>query len=67
MCCTCITLVEADANLFEGDLKTHSFMMNGVFDDQKGSQYIVKYNIMKADDYITWLRSVISSPVRELS
>lgn len=44
------------------DLKQHSFVMNGVFDDHKGLQYVIKYNIMKLDDYITWLHSVISSP-----
>jgi hypothetical protein len=36
--------------------------MNGVFDDQKGLQFLAKYNLLKSDHNITWLQSVVPTP-----
>jgi hypothetical protein len=44
------------------DLKHQTYVMNGVFDDHKGLQCVIKYNLLKPDHYLDWLRSVVPVP-----
>jgi hypothetical protein len=37
------------------DIKQHTYVMNGVFDEHKGLQHTPTYNLIKSDHYIECL------------